>query len=205
MLSKAEGRVGRQHESRVGWLVAVVKMLITGAEGSGKRELVETISDVITDSSPTSSSRFDRAKRTRAQHALEFGQIYVDSTLAVQLYVLPADRQADFMWQILSQDAVGFVVLASAERIVELDDTRHMLTVLARTSMPFVVGVNGAEEDDETIIKQAREGLQVGPDVAVCPCDCTDRESVKALLCELFRYIAESLEHRAGQPVSTAD
>ena len=180
-------------------LVAVVKVLIAGAEGSGKRELVESISDVITDSSPMGASRFGRGGRARTHHALEFGQIDVDASVAVQLYVLPADRQSDFMWQILGQDAVGFVVLASADSIADLDDTRHMLSVLSRTPIPFVVGVNGAEAGNPAIIAQARAGLQVGPEVVVRSCDCTDRESVKALLCELFRCIAASLPDRPGQ------
>ena len=185
--------------------MAVVKILIAGAEGSGKHELVESISDVITDSSPMGSSRFDRSRRARAHHALEFGQIDVDDSIALQLYVLPADRQSDFMWQILSQDAVGFVVLASADSIGALDDTRHMLAVLARSSMLFVVGVNGAELNNEAITQEVRECLQVGPDVAIRPCDCTDRESVKALLCELFRSLAAAIGHPSSQSVSASD
>ncbi len=185
--------------------MAAVKILIAGAEGSGKRELVESISDVTTAPSSMGASRFDRAKRTRAHHALEFGQIVIDSSTVLQLYVLPSDRESDFMWQILGQDAVGFVMLASADHVTELDDTRHMLSVLSRNSIPFVVGVNGAESDDEAIIEQVRKGLDVGPGVVTRACDCTDRESVKALLCELFRCIAASLKRPAGKPVNAGE
>jgi signal recognition particle receptor subunit beta len=183
--------------------LAAVKILIAGAEGSGKRELVESISDMITDPGAPAGGRFDRAKRARRHHALEFGQIEVDPSLVVQLYVLPADREADFMWQILGQDAVGFVVLAATEGVADLDDTRHMLTVLSRMAIPFVVGVNGAQPGDEAVLRQAREGLQVPPDVPVEACDCMDRESVKALLCKLFECITASVRKRPGQPVSS--
>lgn len=183
--------------------MAVVKILIAGAEGSGKRELVKSISDVITVPSPMGASRSGRANRARTHHAIEFGQIDIDASLAVQLYVLPADRQSDFMWQILGQDAAGFVVLASAEGIADLDETRHMLSVLARTGIPFVVGVNGSDVGEEAIIRRVRQGLQVGPEVAVRPCDCTERASVKALLCDLFRSIGATLARRADQPAGT--
>ncbi len=196
---------GTRNESQVDKLVAAVKILIAGEEGSGKRELVESISDVTTAPSSMGASRFDRAKRTRAHHALEFGQIVIDPSTVLHLYVLPSDRESDFMWQILGQDAVGFVVLASADHVAQLDDTRHMLSVLSRNSIPFVIGVNGADSGDEAVIQKVREGLGVGSDVVAQPCDCTDRESVKALLCELFRCIAASLKRRAGRPVNAGE
>jgi signal recognition particle receptor subunit beta len=64
--------------------------------------------------------------------------------------------------------------------------------------VPFVVALNRSEgitPADETAVRSA---LQLGADVAVVPCDATDRESVKSVLLALLYSVVDELD--AAEP-----
>ena len=80
-----------------------------------------------------------------------------------------------------------------------VDEAVGILEAFRRMArVPFVVALNRSEgitPADETAVRSA---LQLGPDVAVVPCDATDRESVKSVLLALLYSVVDELD--AAEP-----
>jgi signal recognition particle receptor subunit beta len=69
--------------------------------------------------------------------------------------------------------------------------------------VPFVVALNRAEgvsPDDE---ERVRTVLELEEEVAVVPCDATDRESVKSVLLALLYAVVDSIDAPSESAAAT--
>jgi signal recognition particle receptor subunit beta len=65
--------------------------------------------------------------------------------------------------------------------------------------VPFVVGLNRAGGDDNMLAESVRARLEIPSDIAVLPCDATDKESVKNVLLALLYAVLDEVEAEAVQ------
>jgi uncharacterized protein len=63
--------------------------------------------------------------------------------------------------------------------------------------VPCVVGLNKTEGADPDVEQQVRQALELEPEIAIVPCDATDRESVKAVLLALLYAVLDEVEAEA--------
>jgi signal recognition particle receptor subunit beta len=94
---------------------------------------------------------------------------------------------------------LGYILLVDSERQDSLDEAVGILAAFRKMArVPFVVALNrstGVSPDEET---RVREALALDEDIAVVPCDATDRESVKAVLLALLYSVVDQLD--AAEP-----
>lgn len=172
-----------------------VKMVITGPFNSGKTAFVRSISeiDVVSTERPISSD----AERVKEQTtvAMDFGRITVDDDLVLYLFGTPGQRRFDFMWEILSQGMLGFVVLVDSARPETFREAISILeTFRAYAPTPYVVAANKQDLPDAWDIEDLRVALRLDDGVKMLPCVASDRESVKSILLELLYSILEEME-----------
>ncbi len=175
--------------------VQTVKMVITGPFNSGKTAFVRSISeiDVVSTERPISSD----AERVKEQTtvAMDFGRITVDDDLVLYLFGTPGQRRFDFMWEILSQGMLGFVVLVDSSRPETFREAISILeTFRAYAPTPYVVAANKQDLPDAWNIEDLRVALRLDDGVKMLPCVAPDRESVKGVLLELLYSILEEME-----------
>ena len=63
--------------------------------------------------------------------------------------------------------------------------------------MPYVVALNRAAGDDNAMVDDVRRRLDVPSDIAILPCDATDKESVKNVLLALLYAVLDDVETQA--------
>jgi signal recognition particle receptor subunit beta len=63
--------------------------------------------------------------------------------------------------------------------------------------VPYVVGLNRAAADDNALVDSVRTRLEIPADVAILPCDATDKESVKNVLLALLYAVLDEVEAEA--------
>jgi signal recognition particle receptor subunit beta len=99
------------------------------------------------------------------------------------------------MWEILGEGMLGYVVLVDAEREDSLLEAAGILDAFRRMArVPYVVALNrssGVDQEDE---QRIRKTLDLRPEVALLPCDATDKESVKAVLLALLYSVLDEVE-----------
>jgi uncharacterized protein len=172
-----------------------VKVVITGPFAAGKTTLIRTISEITVLSTERGITDNTRSRKNETTVAMDFGRITIDGELVLYLFGTPGQERFDFMWEILGEGMLGYVVLVDATRADSLAEARGILEAFRRMArVPFVVGLNRTNGVDPAGEALVREHLDLAATVPVVPCDATDKESVKALLLALLYSVLDEIE-----------
>lgn len=171
-----------------------VKMVVTGPFNSGKTEFIRSISEIdVVSTEKKISSGNDKVKNTTTV-AMDFGRITVDKDLVLYLFGTPGQKRFDFMWEILSEGMLGFVVMVDSTRPETFRESRSILeTFRAYAPTPYVVTANKQDCKDAWDVEDMRIALRLDPNVKLIPCIAWDKESVKFVLLELLFSILEEI------------
>lgn len=175
--------------------VRSVKIVVTGPFGAGKTSLISTISEI--DVLSTEQGVSDGAVGTKSSTtvAMDFGRLTIDADLALYLFGTPGQKRFDFMWEILAEGMLGFVVLVDAARPDAIPEAAEILRFFRETaSVPYVVAVNKWEGDPAAAVAKVRADLDLPADVRAVACSAIDRESVKGVLLELLYAVLDEVE-----------
>lgn len=172
-----------------------VKMVVTGPFSAGKTEFIGTVSEIdVVSTEKKISSEAEKIKQTTTV-AMDFGRITVDEDLVLYLFGTPGQKRFDFMWEILSEGMLGFIVLVDSARPETFREARSILeTFRAYAPTPYVVAANKQDNEDAWDLEDIRIALRVEPGVKLLPCVATDKEAVKKVLLELLYSILEEME-----------
>lgn len=174
-----------------------VKVVITGPFGAGKTTLIQTISEIDVLSTEKAVSPDDTAHSSKKSTtvAMDFGRLTIDKELALYLFGTPGQKRFDFMWEILAEGMLGFIVMVDAERDEAIDEAAEILSFFRDTAeVPYVVAVNKSDADPDTAVQRAREALELDQSVRVVACNALDRESVKEVLLELLYAVLDDIK-----------
>jgi hypothetical protein len=171
-----------------------VKIVITGPFGAGKTSLISTISEIEVLSTEKAVSDAGDGKR-HTTVAMDFGRLTIDDDLALYLFGTPGQKRFDFMWEILAEGMLGFVVMVDAENSETIDAASDILTFFRDTAdVPYVVAVNKSDEDPDGAVDHARIALGLDPSVRAVACNALERDSVKNVLLELLYAVLDDVE-----------
>ena len=176
--------------------VTAVKLLIAGGFGVGKTTMVSSISEitplrteeVLTELSVGVDDLKGVERKTTTTVALDFGRITLSPHLVLYLFGTPGQDRFWFMWNELSQGALGAVVLADTRR---LDSCFPAIDFFERRNIPFVIGVNRFDGAPEYTEGEVRDALDVDRVVPILMCDVRRRQSSKELLIALTEHVIE--------------
>src|SRR5918992_49416 len=96
--------------------MASVKIVVTGPFGVGKTTLIRTISEITVLSTERDISDHTKVHKERTTVAMDFGRITIDRDLVLYLFGTPGQERFDFMWEILGEGMLGYVVLVDSTR-----------------------------------------------------------------------------------------
>lgn len=172
-----------------------VKMVVTGPFNSGKTQFIQSVSEIdVVNTERKISRESERIKETTTV-AMDFGRITVDDDLVLYLFGTPGQKRFDFMWEILSEGMLGFVVMVDSSRPETFREARRILeTFRAYAPTPYVVTANKQDLPDAWDPNDMRIALRLDPEVKLLPCVATDKEAVKNALLELLYSILEKME-----------
>ncbi len=173
-----------------------VKIVVTGPFNAGKTQFIRTVSEIdVVSTERKLSADTERQVKESTTVAMDFGRITIDENLVLYLFGTPGQRRFDFMWEILSEGMLGFIVMVDSTRPETFHEARSILeTFKSFAPTPYVVAANKQDLEDAWDVEDLRIALRLGPNVKVVPCVATDKESVKRVLLELLYSIIEYLD-----------
>ena len=172
-----------------------VKMVVTGPFSAGKTQFIQSISEIDVVATEKKISRAEERIKDKTTVAMDFGRITVDDDLVLYLFGTPGQRRFDFMWEVLSEGMLGFVVLLDSVRPETFREARNILdTFRSYAPVPYVVAANKQDLEDAWLPEDLRIALRIPPEIKVLPCVATDVESVKRVLLELLYSILEVMD-----------
>jgi len=171
-----------------------LKIVVAGGFGAGKTTLVSALSEVEalhTEEVMTSESvGVDDLEGVEGKStttvALDFGRITLDASTVVYLFGTPGQRRFSFMWEELTEGALGAVVVADTRRLADSFDA---IDFFESRGVPFVVAVNCFDGQRTHRADDVRVALDLEERVPLLLCDARDRESVKEVLLELVSLV----------------
>jgi signal recognition particle receptor subunit beta len=116
---------------------------------------------------------------------MDFGRITLREDLVLYVFGTPGQERFWFMWDELSEGALGAVVLADTRR---LEDCFAAVDYFERRSIPFVIGVNCFEGAARYPVEDIRQALDLDEGVPLLLTDARDRESVKEVLIGVVQH-----------------
>ncbi len=173
-----------------------VKIVVTGPFNAGKTEFIRSVSEIdVVSTERKLSSSAEKVVKESTTVAMDFGRITVDDDLVLYLFGTPGQRRFDFMWEILSEGMLGFVVMVDSTRPETFREARSILeTFRAYAPTPYVVAANKQDKKDAWEVEDMRHALRLDSKVKILPCVATDRETVKKVLLELLYSILAEME-----------
>ncbi len=173
-----------------------VKMVVTGPFNSGKTEFIHTVSEIDVVSTEKKISAMDeKAIKDTTTVAMDFGRITIDENLVLYLFGTPGQKRFDFMWEILSEGMLGFIVMIDSTRPETFREARGILeTFRAYAPTPYIVAANKQDCEDAWDPKDMRHVLRLDASVKILPCVATEKARVKNVLLELLYTILEEME-----------
>ena len=172
-----------------------VKMVVTGPFNSGKTEFIRSVSEIdVVSTERKISSEVEKIKNTTTV-AMDFGRITVDKELVLYLFGTPGQKRFDFMWEILSEGMLGFVVMVDSTRPESFREARHILeTFHAYAPTPYVVAANKQDRQEAWEVDDIRIALRLDPKIKMLNCVATQKNSVKSILLELLYSILSEMD-----------
>jgi uncharacterized protein len=172
-----------------------VKMVVTGPFNAGKTAFIQAVSEIdVVATERKISSDVERVKETTTV-AMDFGRITVDDDLVLYLFGTPGQKRFDFMWEILSEGMLGFIVMIDSTRPETFREARSILqTFRAYAPTPYVVAANKQDMADAWSLEDMRLALRLEPKVKLLPCIARKKDTVKTVLLELLYSILAEIE-----------
>ena len=179
-----------------------VKIVVTGPFSAGKTTLIRTISEITVLSTEQDISDSTRSRKAETTVAMDVGRITIDRDLVLYLFGTPGQDRFDFMWEILGEGMLGYILLVDSSREDSLDEAVGILAAFRKMArVPFVVALNRSAGMDPQDEERVRSVLALDEDTPVVPCDATDRESVKSVLLALLYSVVDQIDAPAAARV----
>ena len=172
-----------------------VKMVVTGPFNAGKTAFIKAVSEIdVVATERKISAEAEKVKETTTV-AMDFGRITVDDDLVLYLFGTPGQKRFDFMWEILSEGMLGFVVMVDSTRPETFREARGILqTFRAYAPTPYVVAANKQDMPDAWELDDMRVALRLDKSVKLLPCVAQKKDTVKTVLLELLYSILAEME-----------
>lgn len=173
------------------------KIVFSGPVGAGKTTAIAAISDrppVSTEQKATDETR--KLKKTTTV-AMDYGSIRLPDGQLINLYGTPGQKRFDFMWSLLSDGAIGLVVVIDHSAENPLADLVNYIEAFreAFTQHNIVVGINKFRHGKGPTLERYHQTL-VERDIQspVLEIDAREKSDVATLLQALLFNIDPNLQ-----------
>lgn len=171
------------------------KIIFAGPVGAGKTTAISSVSDIMVVGTEAKASDEVAQRKTNTTVAMDYGVLNLEDGMKVHLYGTPGQARFDFMWEILSEGAMGFVILIDSVRPDPMADLETYLKAfgksIAKSGDAVVVGVTRTELNPQpNLLDRFHERLAaLKLNIPVFEVDGREREDVKQLLLALLSLI----------------
>lgn len=165
--------------------MSAYKIIFTGPVGAGKTTSIAAVSDVepfVTEQIATDDTK-NRKEHTTV--AMDYGMLKLENNERIHLYGTPGQERFNFMWDILTDNGIGLVLLIDNKRANPLDDFSFFLQsfkgFIEETAV--VVGVTRMDIVSKPTLEDYRRVMrELNMNVPIFEVDARERKDVIYLI-----------------------
>lgn len=176
------------------------KLAVVGEVGSGKTQLIRTLSEIDPVDTEVESSKDIGKPQTTV--GIDYGRLTLDENTALGLYGLPGQQRFSFLWETVNQSLFGLLMLVKYGEKVNYDDLSQLVKVFEpqKRGVVCAIGVThseNAERDDIKVLSIEIKSFlsQLGLTAPALVLDPRDERSAKTFLyvfAKLNQHIAQT-------------
>ncbi|ARF58727.1 GTP-binding protein [Streptomyces gilvosporeus] len=182
-----------------------LKIVVAGGFGAGKTTLVGAVSESrplrteerLSQAGESLDVTGGVADKSTTTVAMDFGRIAIRQGLSLYLFGTPGQDRFWFLWDDLSDGALGAVVLADTRRLA---DCFPAVDYFERRALPFLVAVNCFAQERSYGADEVARALDLDRGTPVVLCDARDRDSGKEVLIRLVEHAGRRHTARRVRP-----
>ena len=164
---------------------SVYKLVFAGPVGAGKTTAIQSLSDIEVVRTEANASDDVKSLKKTTTVAMDYGLMKLASGDQVRLYGTPGQKRFDFMWDILTENALGLVLMLRGNSPDPVADLRTYVTefrdFIDRTSL--VVGITHSDQGGwQTRQMVSRELVAMGLPPTAMDTDARSRAHMATLV-----------------------
>lgn len=175
----------------------IYKIVFAGPVGAGKTTAIASLSDIEVVSTEAQASDQVRQLKATTTVAMDYGLMRLDNGDQVRLYGTPGQQRFDFMWEILSENALGLILLLRANAPDPLADLRLYVESFRPfiAHNPLIVALTHSEAADWQLRPAIADALSaMGLPPIVMDTDARSRSHMAAIVQTLIYSLAPELD-----------
>ncbi len=162
------------------------KVVVTGPFNSGKTEFIKTISDIDVVSTERKITTEDRGIKAVTTVAMDYGRVKLDDD-TLYLYGTPGQTRFNFMWEILSEEMNGFIVLVDSTDAPSFPEAAELINQFSDfVNVPYIIVANKSDLDGAARLAEVRRGTKAASDITVMPCVAIQKSSVRQVVLQML-------------------
>lgn len=171
-----------------------LKIVFSGPMGAGKTQAIASLSDIPVVSTEVMNTDLDTNAKLLTTVGMDYGELSLEGGASIGLYGTPGQERFSFIWPILSQGALGVVILIDHSAPDSIADLAHYLKTFDDIyDGRIVVGITQYDKKPEREFSVYRDWLTAnGRNLPVFPVDMRKREDVLLLVESIIASLEQS-------------
>lgn len=161
-----------------------LKIVFSGPMGAGKTQAISSLSDIPVVSTEVQNTDLASHSKALTTVGMDYGELILDDGTSIGLYGTPGQERFNFIWPILSEGALGVVILidhSATDPVADL--TTYLKTFEDIYQGRIVVGVSQVDKKPERAFSIYRDALaQTGKNYPIYPVDMRKKSDVLLLI-----------------------
>lgn len=140
-------------------IIQKYKIVFAGSMGSGKTEAIKSLSEIPVLATEAFNTDDASHKKMQTTVGIDYGEITLEDGVKIGLYGTPGQGRFDFMWGVISQGAIGTIILIDHNIAQPLAELEYYLNFFKDHSDNIAIGITHVDENLSQSTHQYREWL----------------------------------------------
>ena len=176
------------------------KIIFAGPVGSGKTTAIATLSDEPPVCTNQSATDMTKTRKSQTTVAMDYGTMTLDAKEKIHLYGTPGQERFNFMWDILTTNGLGLILLLDNTRRDPLNDMSFFVESFKDYINETSIAIGITQTDIAPLLTMDRyqqQLKQLGFKSAIFEVDARDFNDMSQLVQALLFSIDPGLEYSA--------
>ena len=161
-----------------------LKIFFSGSMGAGKTQAIASLSDISVVSTEVQNTDLDAHTKALTTVGMDYGELILDEGTSIGLYGTPGQERFNFIWSILSQGALGVIILIDHSAADPVQDLAYYLATFDKIYQGrIIVGVSQVDKMPERPFEIYRNWLEDNDrNLPIYPVDMRKKDDVLLLV-----------------------